>query len=240
MFRTISRFILLFLILISSSECFAAAEYNSLPQLDGKIDTQQVKPEASPEIEEPLIPENIEKPETPRVIKKPTVNRDIEDKSPIPILPYDENTINTVDSPQLDLTSPTLSFSHRADSLSFVKYQQDLNRMLGQLKILQQTIKEGAPLQLFSARVTNTIIMNELFKKKYDTQPQSNYESYRLVQSSVNMAKATRDFWVKTNKISQNLRDTPDKVIQTNFLHINTNIDRLLEFAQIDKDFIEE
>jgi hypothetical protein len=219
--------------------CIAQAEYDSLPLLDGRIDRPSIKASMSDnsnysQDSPDLLPEK-----TAFTEKAPSINKPQPQKN-INILPDNEPGITTIDSPQLDLRSPRLSLPQRTDTLAFIKYQEDLNKMISELTDLKKAIKEGVDIQVYSAKATNAVILNDIFSRKYNDRPQSNYETYKLVQQTVNLAKASRDYWINSNKIKYNLQNIPDRVIETNFLRITTNVDKLIELSEIDKSLTDE
>lgn len=221
----------------ATSGVLAEADYANLPKLDGKVDSQVIqKPTENFH--------NSDKTELKQDSKPVKIDLNkIEDKNIEISSAQDEDekkSITDIDSPQLDLQAPTLSQSHRIDSLNFKEYQKDLNKILVELVELKMVLKDGLDLQMYSARVTDLNMQNEFFKNKYQGKEQCHYETFNMVQDAVNAAVYSRDYWIKSNKIIYNQHGIPDRIIQASFLKITTISDKLVEIIKIQNTLSEE
>lgn len=227
----------------------ARAEYNSLPQLDGKVDnaTSSMREELikQKEAAEPLKSEIINKgkPSNEIITQEDIDNLPVMDAEKVatnaPAAPK-KDAIVAIDSPKLDKITPEISKSNLTDSIRFANYEKDLNKVLAELAVLSETIEDGTHLQLFSARATSVMFLNDLFVSKYEKTQESQLESYKLVQDTVRYAVFIRDYWIDSNKIKYNQKGIPDEIIKTKFLKISTNVDKLLEIVNINKVLTEE
>lgn len=214
MHKILSITLLILTIILNVSPVQAEAEYNTLPKLDGKVDkpinTQQY------------------------TIKEPKLNIAASNtKIAEPANKENPDSVINFDTPKLDLQASDLSKTYKIDSLGYAKYQNDLNAFMKQLIDLQNCIKEGATVQVFSAKATTTKMLGAIFTQKYQDKTESNYESFKLTQDIINTTAFVRDYWVKSNKITYNQHGIPDKIIQTKFLRISTGVDKLIKLSEI-------
>lgn len=241
--------ILLIFMFFSAPVVFARAEYNSLPKLDGKVDS------ANPSMREELLKQKEAKePIKPDVVKKDNSQTQIITQQDIENLPVmhgekiasnsparqKKGSIVAIDSPKLDKLTPDIGKSHLTDSIRFAKYEKDLNKVLEELAVLSQTIQKGTQVQLFSARATSIKFLNDIFVSKYEQTPESQLDSYKLLQDTVKSAVFVRDYWIDSNKIKYNQKGVPDEIIKTKFLKISTNVDKLIELTKINNVLNEE
>lgn len=245
------KLILLLLIsLISSAPVvLARAEYNSLPQLDGKVDnstsSMREELENQKESSEPVKPAIYTdvKPSNEVVTQDDIDNLPQMDVQKVassnPVTPK-KDAIVAIDSPKLDKLTPDISKSNLTDTIRFANYEKDLNKVLDELADLSATIENGTQIQLFSAKATSVMFLNDIFMSKYEKTQESQLESYKLVQEIVKSAIFIRDYWIDSNKIKYNQKGIPDQIIKTKFLKISTNVDKLLEIVNINKVLTEE
>ncbi|MGD9580708.1 MAG: hypothetical protein AB7V50_05005 [Vampirovibrionia bacterium] len=231
------------------------AEYDSLPLLDGRVDNaplnirKQINRLPEPEKEEasnekPKL--EMQKPPPPdggrppkdhfNKMPPPKENKIASNSSSSPA----KNSIAAIDSPKLDIIKPDIKKSNKMDMIRFTKYETELNKVLTELSSLTKTIDEGTVVQVYSAKATSAKFINDIFVSKYENTEESQLESYKIVQNIIKDIVFVRDYWIDSNKIKYNQKGIPDKIIQTKFLKISTNVDKLIELMNINNSLEEE
>ena len=236
MLKRLVHFLLIVVIYLNGAVIYAEAEYDSLPRLDGKVDSV-ARPAVIDKSSLPCSHKNTRK----ETIKSRSFKSDKNKLSSVPApSEIQKDPVVKFESPVLDKSIPAINKSYIERNINFSQYEKDFNNMLLQLVNLKNSIDEGVTVQLFSAKATTTAFMNDAFKNKYGNKPESRLESYKIIQQIVKTATYTRDYWIKSNKITYNQHGLPDKIIQTNFLKIKTAVDKLLSLKKLQTVLIEE
>ena len=212
------------------------AEYDSLPALDGKVDgapdnfKDQLENKSEQAVEEDKTPEdtsiNLPKHSNTKISAANDNNK--------------RDSVAAFDRPKLDMLKPEMNKSYLTDNIRFAKYEKDLNEMILSLLDLQKAIEEGVSIQIFSAKAMSVKFKFDLLKEKYKYKKESQLESFKIVESIVKNAVYTKDYWFKSNKIDYNQGTTPDQIIQTKFLVIKTNVDKLVELVKMETVLTQE